>query len=137
MDDQLKKLKRNGLKITPQRKLILDILKESSHLTGEEITTLARNEQPNISAGTVYRNLKTLCELGLVRNVASTDGVRRFESTSVHRHHLVCISCKGTVEIDFCPMNNELQMIAEKFGFQIADHDFQIRGYCTACRKGA
>lgn len=135
VDDKLKRLQRNGLKITPQRKLILDILGESSNLTGEEITSIARNKQPNISTGTVYRNLKTLCELGLVRNVASIDGIRRFEGASVHRHHLVCLTCKETVEIDFCPMNNELQILAEKCGFQITDHDFQIRGYCMACQE--
>ena len=137
VDDQLKMLRQKGLKITPQRKLILDILEESSHLTGEEITSIARNKQPNISAGTVYRNIKTLCELGLVRNVASTDGIRRFENTSVHRHQFICLSCKNTIEIDFCPMNNELQNLAGKYGFKIADHDFQVRGYCMNCRKGA
>lgn len=137
VDEQIKKLQRNGLKITPQRRLILDILGEYSHLTGEEITSIARDKQPSISAGTVYRNLKILGELGLIRNAASTDGVRRFESASVHRHHLVCLRCKGTVEIDFCPMTNELQKLAEKYGFQIADHDFQIRGYCMECKKGA
>ncbi|MEQ8175601.1 MAG: Fur family transcriptional regulator [Syntrophomonadaceae bacterium] len=137
VDEQLKKLQRNGLKITPQRKLILDILEEFSQLTGEEIASLARDKQPSISTGTVYRNLKLLSELGLIRNVASIDGIRRFENASVHSHHLVCLRCKNTVEIDFCPMNNELQKLAEKYGFQIADHDFQIRGYCMECKKGA
>ena len=137
LDGQLKKLQLRGLKITPQRKLILDILDKSPHLTSEQITSKARNQQPNISAGTVYRNLNTLCELGLVRTVASTDGMRHFESTSFHHHYLYCLGCKDTVEINFCPMNAQLQMFAQDNGFEIIDHDFQIKGYCAKCRKGA
>lgn len=136
VDDQVKRLQSNGLKITPQRRLILDILDRSSLLTGEEIINKARQEQPYISAGTVYRNLNRLCEIGLVRKVAAIDGANRFESTAFHRHHLFCLSCHDTVEIDFCPMNEELKNLAGSNGFEVVDHDFTINGYCRKCKKG-
>ncbi|HWP95856.1 MAG TPA: transcriptional repressor [Syntrophomonadaceae bacterium] len=136
VDDQMKKLQSNGLKITPQRRLILDILGVSSHLTGEEIINKARLEQPHISAGTVYRNLNRLCEIGLVRKVAAFDGASRFESTAFHRHHFFCLSCHDAVEIDFCPMNEEVRNLAGLNGFEVVDHDFKINGYCQKCKKG-
>ena len=60
-----------GCKVTPQRRLILDILSNSeSHvLTAEEIVNQARSMQPNISVSTIYRNLGTLAGLGLLKRL--------------------------------------------------------------------
>ncbi len=127
-----------GCKVTPQRRLILDILSnaESHVLTAEEIVNQARSMQPNISASTIYRNLGTLAGLGLLKRLDSMGGGWRYEINGGHHHHLVCLKCRNTVSIDFCPMSKEVKELAEQSGFEVADHSFEIRGYCTNCRVG-
>lgn len=129
-------LQARGCKITPQRRLILEILHASaSHvMTAEEITERAREQQPNISASTIYRNLGTLSELGLIRRLESVGAGWRYELSDNHHHHLFCLKCHQAVAIDFCPMNRHVKELAEKNGFEVADHSFEIRGYCTNCR---
>lgn len=131
-------LQAKGCKVTPQRRLILDILSHSeSHvMTAEEIVNQARETQPNISASTVYRNLGTLTELGLLKRLDSVGEGWRYELNSDHHHHLVCLKCHNTVAIDFCPMNRDVKELAEKSGFEVADHSFEIKGYCTNCKVG-
>jgi Fe2+ or Zn2+ uptake regulation protein len=128
----------NRCKVTPQRRLILDILSSSeSHvLTAEEIVNQARGTQPNISASTVYRNLGTLTELGLLKRLDSMGVGWRYELNSGHHHHLVCLKCHNTVAIDFCPMSRDVKKLAEQSGFEVADHSFEIKGYCTNCQRG-
>ena len=128
-------LQSKGCKVTPQRRLILDILSRSElHvMTAEEIVNLARDQQPNISASTVYRNLGTLSELGLIKRLDSMGEGWRYEVSSGHHHHLVCLKCHNTVAIDFCPMNRDVKELAERSGFEVADHSFEIKGYCTNC----
>lgn len=129
-------LQARGCKVTPQRRLILEILhhSESHVMTAEEIVNLAREKQPNISASTVYRNLGTLSELGLLKRLDSVGEGWRYELSSDHHHHLVCLKCHNTVVIDFCPMNRDVRDLAEKNGFEVADHSFEIKGYCTNCQ---
>jgi Fe2+ or Zn2+ uptake regulation protein len=133
-----KALQAKGCKVTPQRRLILDILSNSeAHvITAEEIVNQARETQPNISASTVYRNLGTLTELGLLKRLDSMGEGWRYELSSEHHHHLVCLKCHSTVAIDFCPMNTDIQELAEKSGFEVEDHSFEIKGYCTNCKAG-
>ena len=99
-------------------------------MTAEEIVNLARDTQPNISASTIYRNLGTLSELGLIKRLDSIGEGWRYELSGSHHHHLVCLKCHNTVAIDFCPMNRDVKDLAEKSGFEVADHSFEIKGYC-------
>lgn len=129
-----------GCRVTPQRRLILDILSDSDlHvLTAEDVVNQARAMQPNISASTIYRNLGTLTDLGLLKRLDSIGEGWRYEINSGHHHHhLVCLKCHNTVSIDFCPMSREVKELAEQSGFEVADHRFEIRGYCMNCRVGA
>jgi Fur family ferric uptake transcriptional regulator len=137
LPDLQQKLQARGRKVTPQRRLILDILRDSElHvLTAEEIVNQARRQQPNISAGTVYRNLNTLCDLELLKRLDSVGDGRRYELNTGHHHHLFCLGCRDTIAIDFCPMSDEVRHLSEQNGFEIADHSFEIKGYCSRCRE--
>ena len=133
LDDELRT---RGWKITPQRSLILEILREAKeHLTAEEIALRARHRQPNLSAGTVYRNLNTLCALELVNRTNFQGRGHRYEINRGHHHHLVCLNCGHAVEIDFCPMNKIVGKITDGSGFQVEAHNFEITGYCKQCKE--
>lgn len=135
MNDLLRELQSRGCKVTPQRRLILEILEEAGkHLSAEEIGSLARVKQPNLSVGTVYRNLNILCDLGLVRRVDFLERGNRYEINGAHHHHLVCLSCGDAVEIDFCPIENVMAGIIKGSGFEVSAHKFEVTGYCLKCK---
>lgn len=132
----LDKLRQKGYKITPQRQEILDTLLDSDHKSAEEIHQKIQVKYPNVSLDTVYRNLNTLKELGIITPVNFADGKQRFEFAegAKHHHHLVCLKCGAYEELDFCPLEFlDCRKIKDK-DFQIEKHNFEIFGYCAACR---
>jgi len=129
----IKEFKKKGYKLTPQRRIILEILSEEKHISAEEIYERIRSSQPNVSFGTVYRNLNILLELGLIKQLDFKDGRTRFELNEGHHHHLICLNCGSAVEIQSCPFSSEVQKAAISQNFSIKSHSFKVYGYCRNC----
>lgn len=132
----IKKLKAVGLKITPQRQEILNILLREKHKSAEEIYKEISLKFPNISLDTVYRNLNKLKDLGLLINVHSSDNKQRYElcNKNEHHHHLICLGCGKEEELDFCPLCFIDQKEIENKNFTIKSHQFELFGYCSKCK---
>ncbi len=132
------RLKTCGLKITPQRQEILRCFATGGmHCSAEEIHRRVRRRFPNISLDTVYRNLNTLKELGILEALNFEDGKVRYELAreNAHHHHLVCLKCGMSQELDFCPLKHmDSALLAEK-KFKVERHSFEIYGYCSGCSK--
>lgn len=128
-------MKGKGCKITPQRRLLIEILKTGGHKSAEEIFAEVKKEQPNISFGTVYRNLNVLKEIGLVKELDFKDGCSRYELAGKHHHHLVCLGCGKAIELNMCPLQQQVEEVAGNHDFKIAGHSFKIYGYCSMCRR--
>lgn len=134
MSAWVEELSARGYKITPQRRLILDILDNSQrHLTAEEIGARVREIEPSISLATVYRNLNLLLELQMVCRLDIPEGPVRYGLHSGHNHHLVCIDCGTAVQLGVCPMQGKIKRIVEESGFEVNSHHFEIMGYCPEC----
>ncbi len=85
----LKELNNCGLKITPQRMTVLEVLLNSKdHPTAEVIHKKVSESIPGISVTTIYNTLDTFVEKGLVRRVKTDADVMRYEPVSEHHHHL-------------------------------------------------
>ncbi|SBW02821.1 Ferric uptake regulation protein [uncultured delta proteobacterium] len=128
----------NGLKFTPQRRLIADVfLRQTGHLSTEELYDRVRKEDPSIGQATVYRTLKLFCDSGLAKEVHFGDGMARYESTSnsVHHDHLICIGCGKQVEFMDAEIEKLQEKLAEKNGFLLTSHHMYLYGVCPACRK--
>ena len=109
LDSLIQQLTKEGFKVTPQRKLLLEILQKSEgHLSAEDIFEEIRASQPNVSFGTVYRNLGILCGLGVVTQLDFKDGRSRFEISSGHHHHLVCLDCGNAIDVPMCPFSKTI-----------------------------
>ncbi|MDR3073642.1 MAG: transcriptional repressor [Deltaproteobacteria bacterium] len=128
----------NGLKFTPQRRLIVAVfLRQDGHLSTEDLYDKVRKEDPSIGQATVYRTLKLFCESGLAKEVNFGDGMARYEKTidAPHHDHLICIACGRQVEF----MDNEIEALQEalaaKNGFLLTSHHMYLYGVCPACRK--
>ncbi len=133
MQPLLRKLKAKGYKVTPQRRLILEVLHENRHASAEDICAVLKQKEPNISLGTVYRNLSLLTKLGVVTAVDFRDGRLRYELNDSHHHHLVCIGCGKLVEFPGCDLKNILGDAAERADFRVVDHSLEVFGYCREC----
>jgi Fur family peroxide stress response transcriptional regulator len=121
---------------TKQRGAILKLLKGGyCHLTADQIYDEVRNEIPNISKGTVYRNLKVLREMGLVSELNLNGTVSRFEAKRDRHYHFRCERCGCVFDVDE-PINKELdRRIAKRTGFKISYHQLEFRGLCHDCQR--
>lgn len=85
---------------TRQKELILDIINKSySHPNAYDIYLECRKEIPNISLGTVYRNLNTLVETNKIQKIKSTDNIDRYDKMLNHSH-FICIKCNKIIDIN-------------------------------------
>ena len=124
---------------TRQRAVILDVLRESlSHPTAETIYKEARRVIPNISLGTVYRNLNFLRDQGLVREIRPSDGgSSRFEGILSPHAHFHCVGCHGLMDI---PLPDGLENARWTGGEKIsavAAIDLHVIGSCSECASAS
>ncbi len=131
-------LKRNGLKYTNQREIILQTLyNNSEHLTPELLHDLIQKNYPDIKVGiaTVYRTLSLLEESALVTSISFGAQGKKYELDTKHHHdHMICTACGKIIEFvndDIERLQNE---VAHAHNFKITDHIMQIHGLCEACQ---
>lgn len=130
----INKLREKGVKITPQRQIIIDAFLSSKdkHLSAEDIYAEIIKTFPGLSLDTVYRNLAIMKETGILVELKLGERRLRYEMNSnTHHHHLICTRCGLAQEIDYCP----LEYLDSKLlkGFKIKDHSFKIFGLCEKC----
>ncbi|MDP8233891.1 MAG: Fur family transcriptional regulator [Candidatus Saelkia tenebricola] len=141
-------LQKKGYKLTPQRKIVIEILvRETHHLSADEIYLKVKRVYPRIGLTTVYRTLDVLSELGWVRRCDFGEGKARYEfaenfsKNNKHHHHIVCIKCNAVIDYaDFVDKETELIKaseinIAEKYDFNVQWHSVRFYGICRKCAK--
>jgi len=125
------------LRKTKQREAILKVLRGTiSHPAADRIYNEVRKEIPNISLGTVYRNLKLLRESGEILEIDLGSTFSRFDGNPTNHYHFRCEKCRRVFDIDE-PVDEKInQRIARKTGFKISHHWLEFRGLCKRCQKG-
>ena len=121
---------------TKQREVILRILKNTrAHPTADCIYEEVKKEIPNISKGTVYRNLQVLQEAGAVSELNLNGTLSRYEAKQDNHYHFRCERCGRIVDLDE-PVNKELdKAVAKRTGFTVSHHQTEFRGFCQDCQK--
>jgi Fur family ferric uptake transcriptional regulator len=129
---------RRGVRMTKQRRVILETLRRSKvHPTADEVYAKVREELPRISLGTVYRNLQILEEMGEVKVIAVGGNQRRFDGTVENHYHVRCLQCGRVADMSIEP-NGALEKAAQKASdFEITGHHLEFVGMCPGCRSGA
>lgn len=127
-----KELKQAGLKVTLPRMKILKMLRQDSpHLTAEVIHRMLADSGEDIGLPTVYRVLTQFETAGLVKRHHFEGGQSVFElDQGEHHDHILCVDC-GRIE-EFCDEDIERrqQLIAQRFGFELAEHRLLLYGHC-------
>ena len=131
------KLNEKHLKITKARKLVLELLKDLSPKTVDELALILSEKGEKLSLSTIYRTCETLAEKGLLlKSNLTDDGIARYEYLkSEHVHHAICLGCGRIIPIDDCPFGQFDQLMRSKYDFDVASHRIEIYGYCSDCRK--
>ena len=128
--------RQRGFALTHQRQVIYrEMLLMGGHPSPEAVYERVRRRIPSISLGTVYKNIRTFVDTGLLREVSLHHGSLRLEANFEPHHHLVCTKCRRIVDVP------EKDLSAVKFrgvapkGFRIEKISVELLGVCAACQQ--
>ena len=122
------------LKYSRQRESIkASLMNRKDHPTADAVYASIREEFPNISLGTVYRNLSLLSETGQILKLNMRDSADRFDGRITPHDHFVCERCHCVEDI-FLDDNEEITIAAQKkFDGKIRSHTTTFYGICKKC----
>jgi Fur family ferric uptake transcriptional regulator len=131
------RLRARGLRWTPQRRLLLEVLdRTDGHVTGGELVDRCRAIDPGTTPSTVYRTLRVLEELGMVRHAHGQDGREEFHVRPGSQHgHLHCDRCGASWEIDRADAAATIESFRDRLGFEVDLSHLTVVGRCAACRS--
>jgi len=135
MSDFTRRCKEVGLSATHQRTVIYRVLVESrDHPSPEVVYERVSREIPEISRATVYKNIHTFIDAGLLREVSELHQTNRLDANLERHHHLICTRCRKVVDYDDDQLDGVRATHTEPDGFQVTEYRVEIRGLCSACR---
>ena len=124
-------------KFSRQRESIKDYLSQTKeHPTADTVYMHIREKYPNISLGTVYRNLNLLADLGEIMKLSPGNGSDRFDGNPNPHYHFVCTECSRVLDLDIAPdALDHINRIAEAgFNGEIHGHSTFFYGKCGNCK---
>lgn len=131
-------LKKNNLKFTIQREVILETLYNSDeHLTPEALHHLIQEKYPELKTGiaTVYRTLSLLEDSRVVTSLSFGAQGKKYElGAKEHHDHLICTECGKITEFVDEEIEKRQHVITTELGFKMSDHSMQIYGICKECQ---
>jgi Fur family ferric uptake transcriptional regulator len=129
------RLRAAGLRWTPQRGAVLDVLADvDGHVTGAELVERSRRIDPETTPSTVYRTLDVLEELGVVAHSHGREGRQEFHVNPVHDHgHLVCSGCGRGWELGAEDVRPLVELLESDRGFAVSVDHLTIEGRCASC----
>lgn len=123
-------------KYSRQREAIRNFLMtRRDHPTADMVYSNLRNEFPNISLGTVYRNLTLLARLGEIARLRMGDGVDHFDPNTSPHHHFICNSCGGISDLDMDISPAVSDSVIRNFDGIIEGQVTYFYGLCPQCTK--
>ncbi len=123
------------MRYSKQRTLILETIKEQqTHLTAMEVYNLVREKQPNISLGTVYRNLNSLVDYGLVKKIEIPNDSDYFDFNTYDHSHMNCTKCGKVFDIDNKSIDGIKESIEKYYSYKIESYNIVLQGLCENCK---
>lgn len=119
-----------------QREKIAEyVLNSCKHPTAEMVYENVRKELPNISLGTVYRNLNTLSEVGIIKKIYMPNHCDRFDKTLNEHFHIHCIKCDKLEDVNYDINELVYQNIEKDKKYKILYCNLVFDGICNDCIK--
>jgi len=129
-------LRRQGQRLTPQRRMILDIMRRAhGHMTVDDVVREAGRRHQAINVATTYRILAWLTEheLVCVTDTGGRDHTYEYLGTNRH-HHLICQQCGSEVEVPYDLMTPVIEALRKDYGFEPRVDHQAIFGTCQECQ---
>jgi Fur family transcriptional regulator, ferric uptake regulator len=130
-----------GWRLTPQREVILKIfqdLESGKHLSAEDLQGVLATAGHQISLSTIYRTVKMMSRMGILRELELAEGHKHYEINSPaphHHHHLICVSCNKTIEFKNDSILKIGHKTAQKEGYHLLDCQMSIHAICPRCQR--
>lgn len=122
------------MRMTPQRQLVLDAVRELGHATPEQVCKKVQETAPTINITTIYRALDLLEQLGLVRHTHLGHGAPTY-SAEEHEHvHLACHRCGRIDEVAIETMDELAEQLRREHGFALDATHLALSGTCRECQ---
>lgn len=124
-----------GLSVTHQRLAIFEAVMANCnrHPSAEIIYQTVRGRYPTISFNTIYKNLETFEELGIVVKVNPLYNEARYDADVRPHHHLICRQCKTIIDVHDKKLDSVPAPEEAENGFQVENWTVQFTGLCSAC----
>jgi Fur family ferric uptake transcriptional regulator len=128
-----------GLRVSAARRLVLEALFLAGEpLTVDQIADGLGGRLPASDVASVYRNLETLEDLGLVRHFHAGHGPGLYDLAGAgRREYLVCERCHARLAVDPHTLDDARDLIRERFGWEASFAHFPVAGLCPDCRRGS
>lgn len=135
--DDAERLRQQGHRMTPQRLMVLDVIKRSGkHLTADEIHAAVLEQHPYVNIATIYRTLQWLQDVALVAPMSFGSEPLRYEYVrGKGHHHLICLECGVEQQIDDDILDSVKAHLLERYDFTAHLNHIALPGHCAVCRE--
>lgn len=140
LKQSLAQLKKQGIRITPQREIILDyLITHHNHPSVDTIRDGIETKLPNLSMATIYNTLKLLVDNGLVIELPNNDGGIRYDYFGMPHYHAICENCGKIIDIfddEYPELVKHVQSFTrDKTGYLITGTQLEVTGICPECQQ--
>lgn len=122
------------MKYSRQRELILNtVVQNPIHPTADEVYSMVRQSEPNISLGTIYRNLNLLSDQGYLQKISMPETSDHFDGRTDSHHHLLCEKCGKLSDIGIGSVEELEQGLKQLTDVQVTGYRIFVTGVCQNC----
>ena len=106
-----------------------------SHPSAEWVYEQLKDEHPDLSLGTVYRNMNLFKKDGLIITVANVDGTERYDGCTKEHAHFVCNECGSVIDVEPDDVPSLSESVQRKYGCIVERQDIVFKGLCKKCAE--
>ena len=123
------------MKYSRQKEEILKLMRSGrlSHPNASEVFLAMKEVLPNIGIATVYRNLNTLADAGLIRRISLSGEGDKFDHRLEDHYHSICNRCGAVFDFDFPESKRIENVLLADYSFEVQQHAYVVRGVCSHC----
>lgn len=122
--------------MTRQRQVILaELRKVTSHPTADTMYEMVRRKMPNISLGTVYRNLEVLTRMGQIAKIEVGGCQKRFDGNVRPHDHVRCVRCGKVDDVPASLAVNPLERAQNESDYRLLGYHLEFIGVCPSCQR--
>ena len=125
------------IRYSKKREAILNAIRSTTcHPSAEWIYQTLKPTHPDLSLGTVYRNLVFFQQQGQVQSVGVVNGQERFDGNTAPHSHFVCTNCGAVIDLHSIKLDSSLTRdVSEQYGLAVELHELTFYGRCQTCMK--